>query len=106
MTVQKINEEPAAKIEKESAIRKKIGKSVKLEEIFTPEKIRECQSIIEKAHEGFHKDILDIWQFIINDFSEFTKNPKQGSTLITQINKNAFLIKGKLDAVGYNLGHN
>jgi len=103
MTIQPAPEQN--KFSTTSAIRKKIGGKVKMEEVFTPEKIMECQSIIEKAHDNFLKDALEIWQKIINDFAELSKNPENnGIKVIRNISQNAVEIKGRLDAVGYSLG--
>ena len=87
-----------------SAIRKKIGNKVNMRDIFTPEKLKECEAIIEKAHTDFLQDALDIWKLIINNFAELTANPDESHAIIKKIADNSLAIKGKLDAVGYGLG--
>ncbi len=87
-----------------SNVRKKIGNKVNMNDVFTPDKIKECQSIIQKAHESFFNDVLEIWQLIINDFAELAENSKSSSQIIQRIAKHSLEIKGKLDAVGYGLG--
>lgn len=95
---------PTQSLNTTSAIRKKIGKNVKMDEVFTREKIQECESIIEKAHATFFNDVLDIWQSMIEDFALLSENPEKNALTTKKIAENASKIKGKLDAVGYSLG--
>lgn len=87
-----------------SAIRKKIGNKVNMRDVFTPEKLKECEAIIKKANTDFLKDALDVWKLIINDFAELTENPSESHKILPKIAQNSLSIKGKLDAIGYGLG--
>jgi hypothetical protein len=89
-----------------SSIRKKIGDSVRMEEVFSKERIQECQVIIDNAHVNFFKDVLDLWQVMINDFASMREDPAQAYVITQKIASEAFEIKGKLDEVGYSLGMN
>lgn len=88
-----------------SSIRKKIG-AIKIEDIFTKERLKECEAIIEKAHEDFIKEVIEIWERILVEFITLSSNPEQREVIITRIANEAFTIKGKLDELGYGLGMN
>lgn len=87
-----------------SSIRKKIGKNVSMHDVFTPEKIKECEAIIERANDNFLKDALDTWQSIIHDFATISDSSDDNLSAIKKIAEHATEVKGKLDAVGYGLG--
>lgn len=87
-----------------SAIRKKIGKNVNMHDVFSPEKIKECDAIIERANNEFLKEALGIWQSIIHDFGDLYANPDASLPILKKITKSSLEIKGKLDAIGYGLG--
>lgn len=89
-----------------SSIRKKIGGSIKIEDIFTKERLQECEAIIEKAHEDFIKEVVEMWEVILVDFITLSSNPDRSADIIKKIAADAFTIKGKLDELGYGLGMN
>lgn len=87
-----------------STIRNKIGSGIRMQDVFTKERMQECESIIEKAHEDFFKDVIEIWGSILVNFMSLSANPEKSPAIVKQIAADSLAIRGKLDEVGYGLG--
>jgi hypothetical protein len=86
-------------------IRKKIGQGVQLHNIFTPEKIKECQEIVDKACANFSKEALDNLAIIELEYTKVAGNIANSKPYIDNICKMVFALKGQAEALGFTLGY-
>jgi len=91
-------------IEPAQTIRKKLGPNVKIEHIFTPEKIAECQGIINKAYQDFFGDALNNLKAIEDEYKLAKADMLQAKKHIDKIAELALKLKEQAGNLGLILG--
>lgn len=87
-----------------STARQKAAEPAKLQDMFTAERMRDCEAILGKPREGVFKDALGAWEAILVNFMVLSSNPEKSPTIVKVIARDAFIVKEKLGAIGYSLG--
>jgi len=86
-------------------IRKKIGQSVQLHSIFTPEKIKDCQEIVDKACDNFSEEALNNLAVIELEYTKAVANIANSKSYIKNIANMVFALKGQAETLGFTLGY-
>jgi len=105
-TTEDKDDETVIAYEPDFALKKTIGEDVKMSEIFTPEKIAECQKIIKDASASF----FEAAQNDLNKLEEALKNAKiatdNGNAFFEDAGQTATNLKGQAELFGFWLINN
>jgi len=85
-------------------LRKKIGAHVALDSIFTPEKIRACQAMVDAAYANLFKEMLESVASVEKEYAEVMADPAHAEPYIEHISQLTFSIKKKMENLGLAFG--
>jgi len=91
-------------VKPENTLREKIGTDVLIEQILTPEKIKACQDIIDKAHDDIFNEVLLNLADIKAEYLRMNDNLSEAKPHLIKIVNLTFILKGRLEALGLTLG--
>jgi chemotaxis protein histidine kinase CheA len=83
-------------------LKEKIGLSIN--EILTPEVIKDSQGVINQSQKDFLKWVNNDLATLENAYSELKKNPADGREFALEIQKAAFSCKAQAGTFGFDLG--
>jgi|GEM_PF-1605136 len=89
--------------EPDNAIREKIGKEVVLQEYFTPERLENCQKIIESARSTFFENAEIETNILLHLMRKMPANDKDSVPFFEKVFSCVCNIKGQVEIFGFTL---
>ena len=86
------------------ALRRKIGRNVNLEEIFTLEKIAQCQEIVNHAHAESLVEMKAKVDRLGEEFVGAAEDPVRAALVLKEGGMQALTIKKKMEELGFSFG--
>jgi len=99
-----LEEDVVSITENPDSIRGKIGKDFDLKKFFSPEKIQKAQHIINDIYTVFYEDIIKLVTEAEASYHLAELQPREAEKSIAHIAEYAFLIKGKSETIGSDMG--
>lgn len=87
-----------------NTLRRKIGWSVVLGDIFTPKRMQECQQIVDHAYLKLLDEMKEEIDGLADAYTKASKDPAAAEPIIKQTIPLAFSIKKRMEELGFSLG--
>lgn len=88
----------------DNKLRRKIGVNVLLDDIFTPERIKECQEMLDTVHEGFLREMQQEIIVLGDEYMHAADHAEQQAALLEKSVERAFNIKSRMESLGFSFG--
>lgn len=88
----------------DNVLRRKIGANVNLGKIFTPEKIMQCQEMIDKTLAGFLQEMEVQLAAVGNEYARSADKPETARRALQAVAEVALAIKKSMEALDYAFG--
>ncbi len=85
-------------------LRKKIGLQVALENIFTPERIRACQKIVDMAYRDLFKEIQEGISDMEQDYKHVMRHPDDAGACLQHLDQLSETIRRRMENLGLAFG--
>ncbi len=89
----------------DNSLRKKIGMNVALSDIFTPEKVKDCQDMLDQAHTEFARELEEQINAIGNEYMKAVDNPAQAKESMEKAADIAFVVKKRMESLNFVFGY-
>jgi hypothetical protein len=91
-------------IEVENSLRGKIGANVSLGQLFSQDRIKECEQLIAAAHNDFLREARDMLGVMTRLYDDAAAEPKEMGDIMGHIAQCAFSVKALCENLGFSLG--
>ncbi|MDE3037286.1 MAG: hypothetical protein KGJ21_02345 [Pseudomonadota bacterium] len=89
---------------RDNALRRKIGRHVSLGQIFTLERMQECQQMLNTLQADFLKEMEDHLVIISDLYRQAENDSASATSMIHAATDVAFIIKTRMEALGFPFG--
>lgn len=87
-----------------NSLREKLGSNVRMDKIFTPERIQACQQVIDTKQADMLMGVMGTLGSMEAAYHQLVTRPENAKKQLNTLAELAHSIRGKLDALGYSCG--